>query len=107
MNKRGPYFLIASLVLVIVFIAGLQYGKHVEKTNKTITAVLSISPTRPDEPIKISYIRFEHKECGVSFVYPSLISQVKQSSTSAKLANKQAEETINFNCDSIVSSENI
>jgi len=106
MNKRGPYFLIASLVLVIVFIAGLQYGKQVEKTNKTITALLSITPTRPIEPIKIGYIRFEHKQCGVSFVYPSLISQVKQSSTSAKLEDKQAKETINLSCDRIVSIEN-
>ena len=107
MNKKGPYFLIGSLVLVIFFIAGLQYGKQVEKANKTITALLSVSPTRPDEPIKISYDRFKHKECGVSFVYPSLISLLKQSSTSAVLENKQAQESINLDCGLTVSSENI
>ena len=107
MNKKGPYFLIGSLVLVIFFIAGLQYGKQVEKANKTITAILSVSPTRPDEPIKISYDRFEHKQCGVSFVYPSLISLIKQSSTSAVLGNKQAKESINLTCGTSLSSQNI
>jgi len=98
MNKKGPYFLIGSLVLVIFFIAGLQYGKQVEKANKTITALLSVSPTQPDRSMKISYDRFEHKECGVSFVYPSLVSLVKQSSTSAQLESKQAQGSINMSC---------
>ena len=40
-------------------------------------------------------------------MYPSLISQVKQSSTSANLEDKQTKETINLSCDRIVSSENI
>ncbi len=107
MNKKGPYFLIGSLVLVIFFIAGLQYGKQVEKANKTITALLSVSPTQPDESLKISYDRFEHKECGVSCVYPSLISLVKQSSVSAQLENKQVHESINLSCALVFPTEKI
>ena len=102
MNKKGPYILIGSLFLIVFFIAGLQYGKQVEKANKVITAVLSISPTITEKPLKITYIRFEHSQCGVSLVYPSVISVIKQSSTSALLENKQAEEKINLSCEPII-----
>ncbi len=106
MKKKGPYILIGGLFLIVTFIAGLQYGKQVEKANKIITAVLSISPTSPQKPLEISYIRFEHAQCGVSFVYPSLISVIKQSSSSALLENKQAEEKIELNCDPVVTNVN-
>ncbi|OGK35343.1 hypothetical protein A3A93_04790 [Candidatus Roizmanbacteria bacterium RIFCSPLOWO2_01_FULL_38_12] len=110
MKKKGPYLLIAALILILFFIGGVQYGKAVEKTNKAIETILSTTPAPSNitsQPKNITFSRFEHKECGVSFVYPSLLSVVNESSTGARLANKTITDKIDLVCGTDFSEDSV
>ncbi len=57
--KSKSYLLLFFLALILVFILGVRYGQKVEKTNKIIDYVLSITPritpTVPISPTPLQY----------------------------------------------------
>lgn len=42
--KTKSYFLLFVMVLVLIFILGVRYGQNVEKNNKVVDYILSITP---------------------------------------------------------------
>ena len=101
-GKKGPYILIGILLLTLFFILGIQYGKQVERADKTITYLLSITPTKKIEPTVVHDITFQtyiHEGCGVSFLYPSIIQVTKESTDSAELSSTKNTQTLTISCN--------
>lgn len=42
--KKASYFFIFFLFIVLIFILGIRYGQRVEKNNKVVDFILSITP---------------------------------------------------------------
>lgn len=98
MQKPGPWILIITIVVVLVFILGIRYGQQVEKTNKTISYVLSIAPTQKPTDVPLNFKTFVSKICGISFLYPSTLKAENATSQSAQfIQNKQTQ--LAFSCD--------
>jgi hypothetical protein len=99
-RRKTPYIFIALLIAIIIFIVGTRYGQKVEKTNKTINYLLSITPTKiitPSAAPTISYNLYTHEGCNISFLKPSYLAIKKETSTSAFLISDKKEK-IEFNC---------
>ena len=90
MRKKGPAILLVVLTIILVFILGVRYGQQVEKTNKSIAALLSVTPTKP-QPTQapITFKTYSGKACGAQFLYPSNLNIIKESSTSVQLTEKE------------------
>lgn len=78
--KSKSYLALFFLLLVLVFILGVRYGQKVEKTNKIINYVLSITPTAIPTPTPIAYASSEGKIWKIKFIYPSNL-KVKEDPT--------------------------
>ena len=99
-KKIGPYILLFTLTIVLIFIVGVRYGQNVEKTNKAVnTYLLSITPTKtvPTTP-PLQFQTYTSKSCGISFLYPDSLTKVEESSTSAQF-NQGEETAIKFICE--------
>lgn len=83
-NKIGPYIFIAILVIVLFFILGVRYGQKVEKTNKTIDYVISLTPAKNPTPPPIGFKPYSSKVCGLSFLYPDTLSLDKEATDTAE-----------------------
>ena len=83
-NKLGPYIFIAVLLLVLFFILGVRYGQKVEKTNKTIDYLISLTPAKNPTPAPIGFKPYSNKICGLSFLYPNTISLDKNATDTAE-----------------------
>lgn len=102
MKKRKiiPYIFLTSLLAIIIFMLGLRHGQSVEKTNKQIDFILSITPTKKIEPSPLPTITFSvftHENCEISFIKPSYLVVKKESSTGA-LLDSSMNEKINIDC---------
>lgn len=77
--KSKSYLFLFILLLVLFFIMGVRYGQKVEKTNKAINYLLSITPSPRRNPPKadeggstpIQYATSESKIWKIKFTYPS------------------------------------
>ncbi len=89
MHKKGPYILLGVLLLILIFILGVRYGQNVEKTNKTISYVLSLTPkltpTLQPSPTPISYATSSSKIWRIKYIYPSNLKVKEDASKSAVL----------------------
>ena len=83
-NKLGPYVFIAFLVIALFFILGVRYGQKVEKTNKTIDYLISLTPAKSPTPAPIGFKPYINKVCGLSFLYPSTINLDKNATDTAE-----------------------
>ncbi len=90
MHKKGPTVLLIVLIIILVFILGVRYGQRVEKTNKSVAALLSIPPTKP-QPTQppVTFKTYSGKACGAQFLYPSTLDLAKESSTSVQLVENE------------------
>jgi hypothetical protein len=48
--KNKPHLLLIFLAVILAFILGVRYGQGVEKNNKTVDYLLSITPTHSSSP---------------------------------------------------------
>lgn len=99
-RKRMPYIFVGLLIAIIIFIGGIRYGQNIEKTNKNISYLLSVTPTKavtPSQIPTISYSLYTHKGCSISFLKPSYIKKIKETSASAVLESNN-QERLEFNC---------
>lgn len=48
--KNKPHLLLMFLAVILAFILGVRYGQGVEKNNKAIDYLLSITPTSSTSP---------------------------------------------------------
>lgn len=86
--KLKSYLLLFVLIVILFFILGVRYGQKVEKTNKTINYILSItpriSPTSPPTPTPIKYATYESKLKKINkIIYPSGLKIKEDATTSA------------------------
>ena len=80
--KNKPYLLLIVLTIVLAFILGFRSGQRVEKTNKTIDYLLTITPTpRPPTPTPVRYKEYKSKRWGLEFTLPENL-EVKEDATS-------------------------
>lgn len=87
MHKKGPYILLGTLTIVLIFIVGVRYGQHVEKTNKVINYVLSITPSptmKSVTPTPVVYQNYKSKKWGLTFTFPDNL-QIKESATASAI----------------------
>lgn len=80
-HTRKSIVLICSLTAVVLFFTGLNLGKYIERVN---TTYVPPAPTAAPEPsiqptaavsISATYTRFSSKDCGVSFLIPSIFEK--------------------------------
>ncbi|HRN69652.1 MAG TPA: hypothetical protein PLS49_00575 [Candidatus Woesebacteria bacterium] len=97
-GKKGPILLISLLVIILVFIVGMNYGKKVEEADKTIRYVLSLTPSPNPSMLEpqITYIEYTNETCGFSFLYPSNFILEKEASSEAILSSK--DKSIQIHC---------
>jgi len=100
--KKGPIILIGFLIITLIFILGVQYGKQVNTTEEALKLVMSLAPTPTvsvePTPKTQSFTPFESTACGVSFIYPSELQPVKESSQAASFQNEKKEKQIQVTC---------
>ena len=69
--KPKTYIFIALLLILLFFTLGVRYGQYVEKQNKVIDYLLSITPTPSPTPTPtITYIEYKSRRFGLKFIYP-------------------------------------
>lgn len=101
-GKKGPYILLATLIIVVVFLLGLQYGKHIQEIDQSFEYVLSLTPTQQPSPSTTpisSYAVFSNSGCAISFLYPDSLHAVKESSTEALISTETNTKSIYMLCD--------
>ena len=104
-KKVRPYILVASLILILIFILGVRYGQTVEKADKKTRFLISIPPTKavPSEK-PLNFKTFTSPGCALTFLYPSTLSVEKETSVSAKLT-KDRKTVLEFSCQKISPTE--
>src|SRR5690554_726309 len=111
--KKGPIILLCILVLALVFIMGVQYGKRVDTTEEAIQLVLTIIPTPtttvPEGKKTHAFSTFESKSCGFSFIYPTDLTPRAESRLSGKLELEEESSTspISFSCNTALELDSI
>jgi len=96
--KNRSYVMLFFLTVVLFFILGVRYGQRVEQTNKAINYFLSITPTKiPTPSVPLEFKKYILKNCGISFLYPSLL-ELKSESTGAALL-VQKDTSLEIGCD--------
>lgn len=103
MKSRGPWILLVVLALIIVFVAGTRYGTNVERVNKTIRYIVSLTPPPPSPTpsptlIPMKYKTYVSKQCAMSFVYPGEFKKNKESSQSAQFVYDDQPQ-LAFSCE--------
>jgi len=79
--KIKSYVFLFVITLILIFILGVRYGQKVEKNNKIVDYLLSITPTpKPPIPTPIKYIHYKSKKWGIKFTYPAGL-EVKEDAT--------------------------
>lgn len=109
-GKKGPYILITLLVIILIFILGVQYGKRVKIADTAISFLLSITPSPSPQPSQIPVIKYDsysHKGCRISLLHPSYLQVEKQSSVEAKLSSKDKKQFISIDCSKKLSDTKI
>jgi hypothetical protein len=102
MPKRSlPYFFLAFLFAILLFILGIRYGQRVELANKTIRYLVSIPPTPTLQPTiaSLSFSDYTHSGCAISFLIPSSLEKTKESSTSALFVDIKKQLAIAVSCE--------
>lgn len=79
--KIKPYLFLFFLVVVLIFILGVRYGQKIEKNNKMVNYILSITPTpKPPMPTPVKYKDYKSKKWGIKFTYPAGL-EIKEDAT--------------------------
>ncbi len=79
--KIKPYLFLFFLVVVLIFILGVRYGQKIEKNNKVVNYILSITPTpKPPTPTPVKYQDYKSKKWGIKFTYPAGL-EIKEDAT--------------------------
>lgn len=81
--RRIPYIVLLVLLLLLTFIGGIRYGREVVQKDAIISYLLTLTPIPSITSPAVNYQVYEHKQCGVSFTYPSTLIKEKESSISA------------------------
>lgn len=87
--KPKTYVFVFLLLIILFFILGVRYGQYVEKQNKIIDFLLSITPTKPPTPTPtIAYKEYKSRRWGLKFIYPENW-KIKESTKTAEIYFKK------------------
>lgn len=79
--KKTSYIFLFFLFIILIFILGVRYGQKVEKNNKVVDYILSITPTpKPPTPTPIKYTEYKSKKWGLRLIFPSNL-EIKEDAT--------------------------
>ncbi|GIW64522.1 MAG: hypothetical protein KatS3mg092_0455 [Patescibacteria group bacterium] len=73
MKLSKPYLFLLTLIIILVFIIGVRYGQQVERVNKTINYLLSITPSKSPTPTPTWTIIQYKTKTGIKINYPSFL----------------------------------
>lgn len=99
-QKLVPFAFLGALLIIAIFIVGVQYGRKVAEVDKTIHFLISITPTKVITPTAlpdVKYTTYAGKSCNIEFLYPSTLQVEKESSTGARFTNDKKAH-IEFLC---------
>jgi hypothetical protein len=86
--KPKTLVLIVVLLLILFFILGVRYGQKVEKANKVVDFLLSITPpptpTKTPTPTLLIFEEYKSKRWGLRFKYPKNF-EIKESTNSPEI----------------------
>jgi hypothetical protein len=83
--KKTSYIFLFFLFIVLIFILGVRYGQKVEKNNKVVDYLLSVTPTpKPPTPAPIKYTEYKSKKWGLKFTYPENL-KIKESTAASEV----------------------
>lgn len=102
LGKKGPYILIILLVIILIFILGVQYGKRVKIADTAIAILLSVTPSASPKPSKspiTKYSSYSHNGCKVGFLYPSYLKLENESTQEAKFSSTDKSQFIKVLCN--------
>jgi len=72
--KPKTFVFIVILLLILFFILGVRYGQKVEKANKVVDFLLSITPTQKPtptpSPTPLIFKEYKSQRWGLRFKYP-------------------------------------
>lgn len=90
--RPKTYFFLVFLLLLLFFILGVRYGQYVEKKNKVIDYLLSITPTitptKNEAPSpQVKYSEYKTKRWNLRLVYPDFL-KIEESTKEAKIILK-------------------
>ncbi len=95
--KPKTLFFLVVLLLILFFILGVRYGQKVEKTNKVIDYLLSLTPTKKPSPTPsptpLFFEEYKSKRWGLRFKYPKNL-EIKEATNSPEIliAPKEASK---------------
>lgn len=93
MKRKKPYIFITSLLAVLFFIIGVRYGQNVERSNKKIDYLLSLTPTQTKlSPTPVKITEYKTKRWGIRIKYPENL-EIKESTNSPEILIKEKEAT--------------
>lgn len=99
MQRRGPYFLITALLLILFFIVGIRYGQRIEKTNTEVSLLRLTTTPSPSPSIDLSdFEKYESKLCDLEFLYPSKLDIINETTASSELVSEK-DIVFSFLCD--------
>ena len=79
--KTKSYVFLFIMIFILIFIIGVRYGQSIEKNNKVVNLLLSITPTPiPPTPTPVTYKDYKSKKWGVKLSYPAGL-EVKEDAT--------------------------
>ena len=98
-RKITPYFFLGFLLLILLFIVGVRYGQHVEKTNKLTSYLVSIIPSATPAPstVPLAFKTYKQSPCGLQFLVPTSFTTVKEGSEGAMLQDAGTIK-VSFEC---------
>ncbi|MCS7093543.1 MAG: hypothetical protein NZL96_03945 [Patescibacteria group bacterium] len=82
---KKPYFLIVALLLILVFLIGVRHGQRVERTNKIIDYLISLTPSpsitlSPSSNKLLPTITSVSRRWGITLFHPENLT-IKESTT--------------------------
>lgn len=89
LNKK-PYIFLITLVAILFFIIGFRYGQNVEKANKIIDYLLSLTPTPYQKsPTPIPTTEYKSKRWGLKLKYPENLKIIESTNSSEIIIEKK------------------
>ena len=102
MSKKSlPYFFLAFLLAILLFILGVRYGQQVEKVNKTVSYLISLPPSPTIAPTNapLAFADYSHPGCQISFLLPNELTKTTESSSSALFSTREKKLGIALLCE--------
>lgn len=98
--KLKPYLLLFILLIILTFILGTRYGQKVEKTNKAVSYILSLTPVKNPTPTyqPLQFKSYSNDSCGVQFIYPETLTKTEETTDSAKFSD-DFDSNIDLSCN--------